>query len=359
MSPMVEFFRKLFDSDFMPHGTCYLWQPGVLWVNVISDSLIALAYVVISLQLLYFFRHRRDMPFSWILVMFGLFIFGCGATHAMGMWTVWHGTYRLSGLIKAITALASVSTAVMMAPLVPKALALPSPGELRQANRELEGLAYTVAHDLRAPIRAIRGFSSTISEDCGATLAPQAKDYLSRVVQSAIQMDELVLDLLKYSTLGRTAVNIRPTDLGGAIGEALEQIKPEIQSSSGNVAVEGPIPAVMGDRSIVVQIVSNLVSNGLKFAALGTRPQVRVRAESNDGWVRLWVEDEGIGIAPEHIGRVFDPFVRLHRNEVYEGTGIGLAIVQRGAERLGGRVGVESVPGRGSRFWVDFQRAGG
>ena len=356
---MLEFFRRLFDSDFMPHGTCFLWQPGVLWLNVISDVTITLAYLVISLQLLYFIRRRRDMPFSWIFGMFGLFIFGCGATHAMGAWTVWHGVYRLSGVIKAITALASVSTAVMMVPLLPKALGLPSPEDLRRANRDLEAFAYTVSHDLRAPIRAIQGFSAALSEDCGPSMDAQAQDYLRRVVQAASRMDMLVLDLLEYSKLGRSEVSLVRTDLQAAIEEALAQITPEVQSCSGKVQVKSPFPAVLGERPILVQIVSNLVSNGLKFVAPGVRPSVQVRAESNNGWVRLWVEDNGIGIAPQHIDRVFRPFERLHATEEYAGTGMGLAIVRRAAERMGGRAGVESELGRGSRFWVDLQKAGG
>ena len=356
---MLEFFSRLFDSDFMPHGMCYFWQPGVLWLNAISDGLIALAYVVISLQLLYFLRRRQDLPFSWIFVMFGLFIFGCGATHAMGIWTVWHGTYRLSGVVKAVTALASIATGVMMIPLLPKALKLPSPEDVRRVNRDLEAFAYTVSHDLRAPIRAIQGFSSALSEDYGANLDPQAKDYLRRVVHAASRMDKLVHDLLEYSTLARSGVDLGPTDLQAAIEEALAQIMPEVQSCSGKVHVELTFPAVLGERSILVQIVSNLVSNGLKFVAPGVHPEVQVRADSNDRWVRLCVEDNGIGIAPQHVGRLFRPFERLHGTEEYPGTGIGLAIVRRGAERMGGCAGVESEPGRGSRFWVDLQRVGG
>ena len=135
---MYEFFSRLFSSDFMPHGYCYFWRPGVLWLNAVSDSTITLAYYFIPLALLYFVRKRRDLPFHWMFLLFGLFIFSCGTTHLMEVWTLWHGTYRLAGLIKAVTAAASLGTAALFVPLIPRALSLPSPEQLRHANLELE-----------------------------------------------------------------------------------------------------------------------------------------------------------------------------------------------------------------------------
>ena len=105
---MSDFLSKLFSSDFMPHGYCYLWTPGVIWLHAISDGTIALSYYLIPLGLVYFVRKRRDLPFHWMFLLFGLFIFGCGTTHLMEVWTLWHGTYWLAGAIKAVTAAASV-----------------------------------------------------------------------------------------------------------------------------------------------------------------------------------------------------------------------------------------------------------
>jgi PAS domain S-box-containing protein len=135
---MLEFLHKLFVSDFMPHGYCYLWKPGIVWLHVASDATITLAYYLIPIALFYFVRKRRDLPFNWMFVMFAVFILGCGTTHLMEVWTLWHGTYRLAGVIKALTAAASVATAFLFIPLIPKALALPRPQQLRDANRELE-----------------------------------------------------------------------------------------------------------------------------------------------------------------------------------------------------------------------------
>ena len=135
---MNEFLRKLFSSDFMPHGYCYLWKPEIVWLHAASDGAIALSYLFIPLALVYFVRKRRDLPFHWVFFMFGVFILGCGATHAMEIWTLWHGTYRLAGVIKAITAGASVATAAALVPMIPRALLLPSPSQLRAANLALE-----------------------------------------------------------------------------------------------------------------------------------------------------------------------------------------------------------------------------
>jgi C4-dicarboxylate-specific signal transduction histidine kinase len=135
---MIEFTRNLLASDFMPHGVCFLWNPGIMWLHAISDAVIALSYYLIPLALVYFVRKRRDLPFHWMFLLFGVFIFACGTTHVMGLWTLWHGTYRLEGVIKAVTAAASVGTAVLLVHLLPDALALPSPAQLRAANDDLE-----------------------------------------------------------------------------------------------------------------------------------------------------------------------------------------------------------------------------
>src|SRR6266849_2387380 len=128
---MKEFLEKLFSSDFMPHGYCYLWKPGLVWLHVVSDALIALAYFSIPVTLIYFIRKRRDLPFNWMFVSFGMFILACGTTHMMEVWTLWHGTYWLSGAIKVVTAMASVPTAILLVQLVPQILALPSPEAMK------------------------------------------------------------------------------------------------------------------------------------------------------------------------------------------------------------------------------------
>lgn len=135
---MMEFFNNFFStSQFIPHGHCYLWKPGLVWLHLLSDVLTGLAYYSIPVMLVYFVRKRRDVPFGWMFLMFGTFIVACGTTHLMDVWTLWHPTYWLSGLIKAITAFVSVLTAIQLVPLIPQALALPSPAQLEAVNYQL------------------------------------------------------------------------------------------------------------------------------------------------------------------------------------------------------------------------------
>src|SRR6266404_8203183 len=132
---MLELLKEFFSSGFfMPHGHCYLWNPGVLWLHITSDALITLAYFSIPFTLVYFVRKRKDLEFNWIFICFAVFIIACGTTHLMEIWVIWHPTYWLSGSIKALTALASVPTAVLLVKLIPDALRLPSPSALQKVN---------------------------------------------------------------------------------------------------------------------------------------------------------------------------------------------------------------------------------
>ena len=135
---MLEYFRNLLSTEFMPHGMCYLWDPTVLWLNAASDMLISASYYAIPFLLFYFVRKRRDIAFNPIFVAFGIFILACGTTHLMGAVTIWHPVYRLEGVIKAITALASAATFAMLVPMMPALIALPSPSQLEKVNRSLE-----------------------------------------------------------------------------------------------------------------------------------------------------------------------------------------------------------------------------
>ncbi|MCB0328259.1 MAG: hypothetical protein KDD70_01310, partial [Bdellovibrionales bacterium] len=137
---MIEFFSKLFSSEFMPHGHCYLWQPEILWLHVVSDATIAIAYYSIPVALLYFVRRRTDLAFNWIFVLFAAFIFACGSTHLLEIWTVWQGSYRIQGVVKLATAIVSVATAIILWPLIPQALRIPSRKDLEEAYENLEEL---------------------------------------------------------------------------------------------------------------------------------------------------------------------------------------------------------------------------
>jgi signal transduction histidine kinase len=175
---------------------------------------------------------------------------------------------------------------------------------------------------------------------------------------AAARMDLLIADLLAYSRLSRAAIAVQPVALDAAMASALAQVGEELRQRQAQVHVASALPRVMAHHATLVQVVANLLTNAAKFVAADTRPEVAVWAEACGPWTRLWVADNGIGIAPEHRERIFGVFERLHGVETYPGTGIGLAIVRKGMERLSGRVGLESTVGRGSRFWIELPTAG-
>lgn len=225
---------------------------------------------------------------------------------------------------------------------------------LEEVVKELDAFAHSVSHDLRAPLRAMHGHATALLEDYANKLDEHARKYVERIVAASERMDTLIQDLLAYSRLTRAEITPQPVDLNSAVSEARAQIEGALKESGAELIVEQPLPTVVGHRATLTQALTNLLSNAVKFVAPGVAPRVRVRAEERDGRARLWVEDNGIGIAPEHRDRVFQIFERLHSVTTYSGTGIGLAIVRKGVERMGGSAGVESEPGRGSRFWIEL-----
>lgn len=231
---------------------------------------------------------------------------------------------------------------------------------------ELDSFAYTVSHDLRAPLRGMEGFAQALLEDYADKLGPQGRRYAERIAAAAQRMDGLIGDLLEYSRLSRTEVTLRPVDLAPAIEGALADVREAVERRGGAVEVAGPMSEAIASPPVLRQVLANLLGNAVKFVPPGEVPRVTVWAErkaprdgAGPGCMRLWVEDNGIGIAPEHRERIFRVFERLHADSVYPGTGIGLAIVRRGAERMGGSAGVEERAdgGRGSRFWVELPAA--
>jgi len=228
--------------------------------------------------------------------------------------------------------------------------------KLQAANQELESFAYSISHDLRAPLRAIQGFAQAFLEDYGDRLDNLGQEYAHRIVTAAARLDTLIQDLLNYSRVGRTDLQLQSINLTSLVEDVLAQIETDLQQQRGEVIVEKPLLSVLGHRSTLVQIISNLVSNAAKFVEPEVTPKIRIWTELRDDHVRLWVADNGIGIAPQHQSRIFKIFERLHGAEVYPGTGIGLAIVHKGAERMGGQAGVESQLGKGSQFWIELRR---
>lgn len=225
---------------------------------------------------------------------------------------------------------------------------------LVESVRSLEGVLYHVAHDLRAPLRAMQGLTTLLMEEYASQFDEAGRDYAQRIVTAASRMDILIRDLLAYGRLGHVPLPMQRVELEKIVKAVLTAMKQEIEEKHAQVHLECPMPPVCANEGVLQQSISELLANAIKFVAPGVAPDVRIWAESAGSKVTLSVQDNGIGIRPEHQQRIFRVFERLHRLEDYPGTGIGLAMVAKSMERMGGRVGLESQRGVGSRFWIEL-----
>lgn len=227
---------------------------------------------------------------------------------------------------------------------------------LNESNQQLEAFCYTLAHDLRAPLRAIQGFADMIVTD-DAGLNQQSRTGMERIRNSAERMGRLILDLLAYTDLTRSDFRRQPVDLDGICWNVLRMFADEIARTKAEVAVDFAARQVSGDPDGVERVLVNLVENALKFTQPGRPPVIQILAERRYGNIRVSVEDNGVGLDPKYRDRIFGVFQRLSATNSSADTGIGLAIVKRSVEKMGGKVGVESTPGEGSCFWFELPEA--
>ena len=226
--------------------------------------------------------------------------------------------------------------------------------QLSVANRELESFCYTIAHDLRAPLRAMEGLTALLLEDCAGKLDAKTQSYGERIRDAASRMDQMIQELLSYSRLSLMELPPQPIRVSRLMKDAVSQLAWDFENRKATVQIKKSSNQLLGHYAILVQVLVNLISNAVKFVGQDAVPKVTVRDELRDGFVRVWVEDNGIGIAPEHQERIFRIFERLHGRESFSGNGIGLAIVQKAIRRMNGRVGVQSALGAGSKFWFEL-----
>lgn len=224
--------------------------------------------------------------------------------------------------------------------------------ELQEMVNELEHFSYTITHDMRAPLRAMHGYAGLLEEECNPALSESGRRYLQRIATAASRMDQLITDALSYSKAVRHELVMEPVNPARLLRSMVESY-PVFQMPRARIELAEELPLVVANEAGLTQCFSNLLANAVKFVPPARTPHVRIYAERRDGLVRLWFEDNGIGIAPEMQPKLFKMFQRLSKD--YEGTGIGLALVRKVAERMGGQVGVESQLGRGSRFWLELK----
>jgi PAS domain S-box-containing protein len=228
--------------------------------------------------------------------------------------------------------------------------------ESREAVSELEAFTYTVSHDLRTHLVTIGGFASILWSDHRQQLDEKGQGFLRRIVDASRRMEAFVQDLLTYSRVRKADARLESVSLTKVVELAITALERPIAERDASVRVEGALPEVEADATLLERAVENLISNAVKFVPADRVPRVVVRAESSNHHVRFSVEDNGIGVTAEDLPKVFRPFERLDPGR-FEGTGVGLTIVQRAAERMGGEAGVTSEPGRGSTFWILLRAA--
>jgi len=386
---MLDIIGWLFSSSgFMPHGHCYLWQPGTLWLNVGSDGVIASAYYAIPVGLYYLVRERRsEIPYPGILLMFAAFIFLCGSTHVMEIWTVWHPDYRQAGLLKALTGIISVATMLALFRIMPRALQLRSPQQLQtevqsrtaelgrvneqlreqiaardlaqtqlraQDQRKDEFLA-TLAHELRNPLAPIRHAVKVLQAD---NAAPEQKRWGREVIdRQAHRMALLLDDLLDVSriTRGRLELKRERVSLSAVITSAVETVRPAIEDKAHQLSVIQPDQRIeiLADPLRLSQAISNLLTNAAKFTPHGGR--IALTATRTATNLLITVTDSGIGFEPSATPMLFEMFSQA--NAVAEGSegglGIGLSLVRGLVQLHGGAVGAHSRgKGLGSEFTI-------
>jgi PAS domain S-box-containing protein len=228
--------------------------------------------------------------------------------------------------------------------------------QLEYANEALESFSRAIAHDLSAPLQTMQSFAQILLKDHADSLNVTEQTYLQRIDNTAQRAEQFIRDLLVYSRLDRASLPLQPINLSLVVAQVLAGLEEPLRHQQAEVTVNEPLAIVLGHPTALYQILYNLVTNAIKFVASDVQPQIWISTEvvDPDRKVRLIVQDNGIGIAPDRQALVFQIFERLYPAEVYPGNGIGLAIVQRAVERMGGQVGLDSQPGVGSRFWVEL-----
>jgi signal transduction histidine kinase len=398
LSGIAIWAQSTFGQNLLPHAFCITGSEPLLVLHVVGGSLIALAYLLIPLALFNFIRRRKDVPFGWITWLFAAFILACGATHAVEVWTLWNPVYWYAGVLKVFTAAVSLGTAWVLYVITPQLLAIPSVSSLREANgklqeevnarreaeralsiakaelelllaersrqaeqaekrsaelsallKEMEAFSSSIAHDLRAPLTTMGGFSQVLLDTESARLSARGIGYLERIQRACAKMEEIIAALLCIAQLPHQEIRSVQVDLGELARDVVTDLQAAEPGRATDIRIAQPLSA-LGDPALLRQVMSNLLANSWKFSAGRDVVKIEVGVQSVDGRAAYFVRDEGTGFDPAHARNLFEMFHRLHSDEEFPGTGVGLAIVKRIIKRHGGEIWADAVPGEGARF---------
>ncbi len=416
----MELLYNFFSSgNFIPHGHCYLWKPELVWLHILADTLIALSYYSIPLTLIYFVRKRDDIPFKVIFLLFGAFIISCGTTHLMEVWTLWHPVYWLSGAMKAITALISLYTAITLIPLVPQALALPSPAQLEAAYMALKD-ENAERQRVEQELRKYKETLEELVEQRTAELAKTNEQLQQEIIQRQ-QSQEKMAELLKavksanqdlndfayvvshdlkaplrgisslsewllsdygeqFDNEGKELVRLLISRVkkmynlidgilqysrAGSYREKKTQVNLndvvrdviDLLAPPENIQIEitSTLPIISAETTRIKQIFQNLLSNAIKFI---DKPEGKIIincTEDNIYW-QFSIVDNGLGIEAKYFTKIFQIFQKLSNDDNSDSTGIGLSLVKKIVELYGGTVWIESEVGQGSKFYFTLKK---
>jgi PAS domain S-box-containing protein len=226
--------------------------------------------------------------------------------------------------------------------------------QLITINKELESFSYSISHDLRAPLRAIYGFSQILASRHRPSLNEEGRQYMDYIVEASIRMEQLINDLLNYSRLGRKSLNFRPVSVAAVVSSVHTDFKQKLEEIRANFNVNTNLPEILGDESLLLQIFTNLIENAITYRRTGVPLEINISCSLEANGHILKISDNGIGISKEYWEKIFNIFQRLHTEDKYPGTGIGLATVRKAVHMLNGNVWVESVLGNGSTFFINL-----
>lgn len=369
MEQVIEFFQRLADvNDWPPRWYCGRWTDFHGWLYIVSDLTIWLAYMAIPLILIRFLIVKKGVPLSGVFWLFGAFILLCGLTHLLDAVMFWWPAYRISALVRFLTAGVSVATVMALIRYFNEAVGLRTSREydrelsfrqqamqeLSRSNEELQQFAYIASHDLQSPLKTIVNYLSLLENKHSDKLDTDAHRLIDVSTTAAERMRILINDLLEFSRVGTQLEFVR-IDLNTVLAEIQEEQEADSRNTDAQIDI-GPMPTLLAHRTDLKQVFQNLISNGLKYRRPGVTPRVTVRATDEGNEYMFSINDNGIGIDKQYFDRVFQIFQRLHGRNEYAGTGIGLATCKKVVDIYGGKIWLDSTMGVGTTFFVTIPK---